>query len=546
MGEGFILTSENDSESRDVTRRYTHAAAVWDQTDTTSLPTKVVMYYYSFTRNFEVTLPNYATNNQITVYNIALYEKPTMYGPYGEPSIDHCLHLVIPAHTYGDIYVTRADETLELVKAGYLHKDWATAEYLNLNKSAITEIIFTTDSSLIPSGITKVSVGSPRVHGVYGENVYNGLTYDVEGYLSGTKVVLYCPYIIFAPTNSSYLFSDASGNYFTNLTSLQFNNVFITSITKNMEGMFKGCSRLTEIQTTQLITDQCENMKFMFSECRALQNLNLSSFNTNKVNTMSNMFSFCERVQAITFSSNFVTNLVTDMTAMFAFCSALQSLDLSSFDTTAVVSMNSMFKSCITINELNLVTFNLTYVQDTANMLYGSTNLQKITSPYVTKQSASVNIDLPIIDKTYIIKGKANLGAVTKITNINGIDSMSSYVDGVVTPTIIIIDYVGDCELAIYVTYKNGLNTNMSYGIITLSYFDEEVGYVKKYNVAIKSGTITIRGLKAAEFTITVTTTFKTLTTTESVTVVTGDTKKWVYFTIQKDNKGGIYNLTVV
>jgi len=535
VSENLVINSDNDSWSANNTRRYVHAAAVYVD------GVRYCVYYYSYKNGYEITLENKAGAGQVTSYTVVT----NTWEGFGGVHIDDFIHLVFEPHSYGDIYLTTSTVDLVLVEAGYLHREWASSTMMNLNKSTITEIIFTTNAADKPSGVTKVSIGSPRIDGVYGENVYNGLTYDVEGYLSGTRVVIYCQYQIFAPTNSSYLFSDANGNYFTNLVSLQFNNVFNTAITHNMEGMFKGCSGLTEIQTTQMLTENCSNMNNMFSGCTNLQNLDLSSFNTAKVTNMSKMFENCTSLQTLTLA-NFNTELVTDMSYMFYNCSKLKSIDVSMFNTINVISMNSMFYNCSTLNELNLVNFNMTYTINVLNMLYGATNLTKIISPYVTKETVKLSIALPVISEKYYVKGKANLGAVTKITNANGIDSMSSYLDGVVTPTIIIIDFIGESELDIVITYGSGLKTNMSYGIVTLSYFDEEMGYIKKYNVVMKNGTITVKGLKAAEFTITVKTTFKTLTTTESVTVVTGASKQTVNLSIQKDNKGGIYNLTVV
>ena len=71
-----------------------------------------------------------------------------------------------------------------------------------------------------------------------------------------------------------------------------------TSNVTNMNGMFKECKNLEELDLSTFNTNNVKNMCGMFYGCSSLKELNLSNFNTNKVtNSYGNMFDRCANLK---------------------------------------------------------------------------------------------------------------------------------------------------------------------------------------------------------------------------------------------------------
>lgn len=206
----------------------------------------------------------------------------------------------------------------------------------NYTQANIESIEFTKTK---PTSGTRVSVGAINADGtsayVAGTSGVSDVTaYVTAGSASGKyKVVFYSNATIYAPVDSSYLFSNSSLlKRFTSLNSIKFNN-FNTSNVTNMNSMFR------------------------FS---AVTSLDLSGFDTSKVTDMGYMFTFCTKMSSVTLTS-FNTSKVTNMAFMFN-STEITSLNLSNFDmskTTKVDSMLSIqteqfsFYSLITPKKIN-------------------------------------------------------------------------------------------------------------------------------------------------------------------------------------------------
>ena len=302
--------------------------------------------------------------------------------------------------------------------------------------------------SSVPSGATLI--GSVGVTNETATTVWTegcGV-FDVKAYYTALstgkyKILFYSPYTIYAPEDSSYLFSNStSANSLTNLTSITFGNFntsnvtnmkgmfggcrsltllnlssfntskvtnmlwmfnncskltslilsnFNTSNVTNMSGMFSNCQVLTSLDVSNFNTSKVTNMSDMFSSCKALISLNVSSFETNKVTNMSYMFNGCSKLTSLILS-NFNTSNVTSMSCMFYSCQALTSLDLSSFVTSKVINMYNMFYRCYSLTSLNLSSFDMSKVTNTTDMLAGRSSLTEIKTP---KAIGSAAVDLP-------------------------------------------------------------------------------------------------------------------------------------------------------
>ena len=115
-----------------------------------------------------------------------------------------------------------------------------------------------------------------------------------------------------------------------------------TSKVTDMNFLFSGCKKLTNLDLSSFDTSKVTNMNYMFLSCENLVSLNISSFNTSNVKEMKGMFEHCTNLTSLDLS-NFDTSNVTHITSMFGYCEKLTTIDLSNFDTNNVINMDYMF-----------------------------------------------------------------------------------------------------------------------------------------------------------------------------------------------------------
>ena len=155
-------------------------------------------------------------------------------------------------------------------------------------------------------------------------------------------IIIWSEKIIFAPVNSSALFSDVfsiinQSKAFSNLQQLSLNN-FDTQNVSNMSYMFAGCKSLTSLDVSGFDTTKTTDMAYMFYLCSSLEALDLTSFDTSNVSNMDNMFLSCSSLETLNITS-FATSNLTRINSMFSGCSSLETLDFSSFATSNVTAM---------------------------------------------------------------------------------------------------------------------------------------------------------------------------------------------------------------
>ena len=161
----------------------------------------------------------------------------------------------------------------------------------------------------------------------------------------------------------------------TNLRTINLPKGFIGSNVTDLNGMFRGCASLTELDLSGSNAEKVKNMGNMFDGCVALSNLNLSGFKTGSVTDMRYLFSSCQSLESLDLSG-FNTENVSSMVAMFSQCSSLRSLDLSSFNTSKVIDMNLMFYMCTNLESIDLSSFDTENLQQMAHMFYSCTKLE--------------------------------------------------------------------------------------------------------------------------------------------------------------------------
>lgn len=176
----------------------------------------------------------------------------------------------------------------------------------------------------------------------------------------------------------------------TNLRTINLPKGFIGSNVTDLNGMFRGCASLTELDLSGSNAEKVKNMGNMFDGCVALSNLNLSGFKTGSVTDMRYLFSSCQSLESLDLSG-FNTENVSSMVSMFSQCSSLRSLDLSSFNTSKVIDMNLMFYKCINLESIDLSSFDTENLQQMAHMFYSCTKLETLDlSSFATPNMTSM------------------------------------------------------------------------------------------------------------------------------------------------------------
>lgn len=176
----------------------------------------------------------------------------------------------------------------------------------------------------------------------------------------------------------------------TNLRTINLPKGFIGSNVTDLNGMFRGCASLTELDLSGSNAEKVKNMGNMFDGCVALSNLNLSGFKTGSLTDMRYLFSSCQSLESLDLSG-FNTENVSSMVSMFSQCSSLRSLDLSSFNTSKVIDMNLMFYKCINLESIDLSSFDTENLQRMAHMFSSCTKLEMLDlSSFATPNMSSM------------------------------------------------------------------------------------------------------------------------------------------------------------
>lgn len=186
-------------------------------------------------------------------------------------------------------------------------------------------------------------------------------------------------------TNMSEMFVGS-----TNLRTINLPKGFIGSNVTDLNGMFRGCASLTELDLSGSNAEKVKDMCKMFHGCFALSNLNLSGFKTGSLTDMRYLFSSCQSLESLDLSG-FNTENVTSMESMFSQCSSLRSLDLSSFNTSKVIDMHLMFYKCTNLESIDLSSFDTENLQRMAHMFYSCTKLAMLDlSSFATPNMTSM------------------------------------------------------------------------------------------------------------------------------------------------------------
>ena len=172
--------------------------------------------------------------------------------------------------------------------------------------------------------------------------------------------------------------------YCSNLTYVDSSN-FDTSQVTSFHQTFASCTHLQFLDTSNWDTGKSTMFAEMFGFCRLLANINVSNWNVSQADSMYAMFNECQSLTSLDVS-NFDTSNVTNMIQMFCNCYSLTSLDVSNFNTSQVTNMQYMFNGCSSLTSLDVSNFNTSQVTNMFAMFY---NCNKLTSLDVSNFNTS-------------------------------------------------------------------------------------------------------------------------------------------------------------
>ena len=189
---------------------------------------------------------------------------------------------------------------------------------------------------------------------------------------------------VYAPEDSSYLFSKYNKHIDRKLTKLQYveTHQVNTSNVKDMSAMFAESS-IKSLDLSSWNTSNVTNMAAMFYGTHALQDLNISNWDTSNVINMSEMFSYAKSLIKLNVN-NWNTSNVTNMAYMFNGASGLQELNISKWNTSNVSNIYHMFNGASGLQCLNIASWNMSKVANLTEFLIGNDNLQLLDCSQMT------------------------------------------------------------------------------------------------------------------------------------------------------------------
>ena len=216
-------------------------------------------------------------------------------------------------------------------------------------------------------------------------------------------------------TNTSGVLPTFNSGYQYTINETESNGIYTVELFSDDD--FTSCRfrNKTELLTVDYlkVTDKATTMANLFKGCTSLTEANTSNFNTSNVTDMTNMFCDCFRLAQLD-TSNWDTGKVTSMDCMFEDCNDIISLNLSNFDTSNVTNMTQMINECYKLTELNISNWYLNSEVDVTDMFIDTNVLTKVTMN---------NSDYNSVNK--IISQLPTRTSVAGLLDIAGVDDIS-------------------------------------------------------------------------------------------------------------------------
>lgn len=164
----------------------------------------------------------------------------------------------------------------------------------------------------------------------------------------------------------------------------------------SMEGLFKGCSKLANVNLSNIrpSTEEQVNIAYMFYDCNSLQG-ELDLTNINKIGDMKYAFSTASGITSIKFKKgvlDFRTNPVTDirkkkdnLRAAFNDCYKVTRIEnIEDLDAPEVIDVSELFSGLKVIESLSLPKFTLENAQNLSKTFGYQSKVKSISVPKAT------------------------------------------------------------------------------------------------------------------------------------------------------------------
>ena len=232
---------------------------------------------------------------------------------------------------------------------------------------------------------------------------------------------------VYAPKYSNYLFRyktyAISKIDLINLVTVNAQNLN-TSKVIDMDGMFFGCSSLTEVKgINRWDTSEVIYMYNMFYGCSNLSSLEgINNWDIGNVTDLHGIFENCSNLTSIQTISGWNTSKVTDMSNMLSGCSNLTSIEgISNWNISNVTNLSGIFQNCETLTEINLSNWEKSNVTTISIMFSGCSNLSKI-------EGISEWNTINVTDMSNMFSGCASINSLDlsnwNVSNVTKMDSM--------------------------------------------------------------------------------------------------------------------------
>ena len=186
-------------------------------------------------------------------------------------------------------------------------------------------------------------------------------------------------------TDMSFLFKSLYGSRatFKTITSLDLSSWDVSNVT-NMKFMFDSLYSLEELNISGWTTGSVKNFDYMFEYCENLTNIiGIENLNTSSAISLEGMFKNCKSINELDLSK-WDTSSCTNLISMFEDCLELKTIgDISKWDTKKIKAMSWMFYACDKLKNVDgMDKWNVSNVKDMESIFDDCTSLVNIPKWY--------------------------------------------------------------------------------------------------------------------------------------------------------------------
>ena len=215
-------------------------------------------------------------------------------------------------------------------------------------------------------------------------------------------------------SEASYLFQK-----FTNMITLDFDNLVTTDVVTNMTSMFQSCSKLGEIDLSNFNMQNVTTIEKMFYVCSGLINLKLNNWNAEKLTNINELFRYTNNINSIEMN-NFNAPELSDVSNMFGAERTLniESISINNWNIPNVTNLSSMFNGKSKLITLNMKGFNAPSATNTSSMFYGCSSLEGTLDLSNFDTSSVINMSSMFCGCSKLISIDVSNFNTSKVTNM--------------------------------------------------------------------------------------------------------------------------------